>query len=189
MLFDWGNGVSVVKEEKGGALGDYEGVLLRIKVISFIIGGASGEFFEIFGLGLARILPELLFKGLVLLHFSKLLFFYKYSFTIFIILANFHLVINFLHKHNFWLSFFTRLFKLVILSLGSGLSLDVYSPPSLPAHANITLYPQSSNNISNSQHHTSITSTSSSQKNTSHANTPAVLGLAWDSCRWREVVS
>jgi hypothetical protein len=98
------------------------------------------------------------------LHFSKLLFFYEYSFVLFDILANLHLVINFLHKHNFCLSFFTRLFKLLILSLCSRLPLNVYPSPSLPTHPNITLYPQTSNNISNSQHHTSITSTSSQIK-------------------------
>ena len=177
MRFDWGNGVSVIKRKKVLLLGDYEGVLLRIRIICVIIGVGSWKFLEIFGLGPTWIFAEFLFEGFVFFDFSKLLFFDEYSFVVVILLADFHLVINLLHKHNFCLSFLAGLFKLLILSLSSGLSLNVNPSPSLPTHPNITLYPQSSNDIptANTTHQSHQLS---KNKNTSPTNTQTTTPFA-----------
>lgn len=137
-------------------LSNYKSILLRIRLSSFITDGGSWKFFKIFRLGPTGIFPEFLFEGLVFFDLSKLLFFDENSFVVVILLADFHLIINLLHKHNFCLSFLGGLFELLILSLSSGLSLNVYPSSSLPTHPNITLYPQSSNNIptANTTHQT-----------------------------------
>lgn len=112
----------------------------------------SRQLLIVFLLGFGRIFPKLFFEGSLLFHLSKLLFFEYNPLGGVLFLTDFHLIIDLLHKNDFWLSLFGILLGSCVFNGLFWFSSDVDSSPSLLVHRiivymQLVIFQQSTSNI------------------------------------------
>ena len=95
-------------------------------------GAVSREFLEILRPDFSGVLAQLLFEGFPLLFLAKVLLLDEHAFIILLQAADLHLVIHFLHEHDFRLPLAEFCRRLLPPPL-TRLALPVDSSPALPA--------------------------------------------------------